>query len=194
MLQTGNFENSEIYIMQVGLFMEIQKTGITLAEQLAKHGLDVWNVRVVPYAKGYNLEKDIFVPKETNRFSITDNEFCLLSPAGDRLSSIIYFKNNDYMDIFDMSSTKSGCGYGTILMQKFIDSFKNCKIKLAACWERLISAKPPHKFYMQNGFVPADKKAEQALKEWVAKGANPEDFPIEYELCEMVRLPNKQCG
>ena len=130
-----------------------------------------------------------YVPKETSRFLVTDSKFSLLSPTGEELSSIFYMKGEDCIDILDIASAKSGCGYGTTLLQKFLNTFKDSKMRLAACWEKFVSPLPPHKFYMQNGFVPTDIKAEQALKEWIANGGNPKDFPNKYELCEMVRIP-----
>ena len=129
------------------------------------------------------------LPEQTNKFLVTDSEFSLLSSSGENLSSIFYMKEKGSINILDIASVKSGCGYGTALLQKFIDIFNNHKIELAACWEKFVSPLPPHKFYMQNGFVPTDKNAKLALKEWISKGGNPKDFPNKYELCKMVRNP-----
>lgn len=142
----------------------------------------------VPKGK-INPETLRYVPKESNKFLVKDSQFSLLSQNGEELSSIFYMKDKECIDILDIVSNKSGCGYGTTLLQKFLSTFKDSKIRLAACWEKFISPLPPHKFYMQNGFVPTDQKAAQALKEWISKGGNPKDFPNKYELCEMVRIP-----
>ena len=156
---------------------------VTLAERCAKTccktGLPKIATKKLPY-----------VPPKIKIFSITDNEFRLVSSAGENLSSLFYIKDECCINILDIASPQKGFGYGTKLLKMFINIFNDKKINLSACWEKGISTIPPHKFYIQNGFVPVDKKAEEVLKKWIEKGGAPKDFPIEYELCEMVKLPN----
>ena len=171
--------------------MSIQKLGISSIKQCANRvksacTLTFKPIRLIPSSHAGKLAA---AQKDVQRFVITDKEFRLISPDGDILSSLFYMKEKDAISIMDMSSNKVGCGYGTALLQKFTEMFKNTKIKVCACWERFVSPKPPHKFYMRNGFVPTNKEAETVLKAWVAKGGNPQDFPLQYELCEMLRMP-----
>lgn len=156
-----------------------QEKLVTLAERCVKTCCKTGLSKKLPY-----------VPPEMNLFSITGSEFRLLSSDGENLSSLFYLKSDNCIDILDISSSKKGLGYGTKLLQMFNNLFNDKKINLAACWERGVSPTPPHKFYIQNGFVPVDKKADEALKIWIERGGKSKDFPMEYELCEMTRLPN----
>ena len=130
-----------------------------------------------------------YCPDIKQKFLITENKFALTNSKGEELSTIFYLRTNNCVSILDMSSANKNCGYGSKLINKFTEYFKESKIFLSACWERIISSMPPHKFYMQNGFKPVNQKAADKLNEWIAKGANTKDFPMEYELCEMVKLP-----
>ena len=174
---------------EIRVFMSIQKLGIKINKHCARyiktHG-KLPALHNIPLGAG---KKRFCISQKTSEFLITDQEIKLLSQNGEELSSLLFYKENDCVNILDMVSSKSGCGYGTVLIQKFMDLYKDSKIKAAACWERFVSSKPPHKFYMQNGFTPIDKKAEQVLREWIVKGSNPKNFPVEYELCEMMKIP-----
>ena len=166
--------------------MSIQKLGISLATAVKTMSAAA---KPVSMAASSGAGKLAALQKGLQRFSVSDKEFSLLSSEGDVLSSLFFMREKDCVSILDMESNVMGQGYGTKLLQKFIDTFKDIKIKVCAAWERGVHPMPPHKFYMRNGFVPTSNDAQAALSGWITRGANPKDFPLRYELCEMQRLP-----
>lgn len=133
-----------------------------------------------------NLKRLIYFSPNEN-YSISKNSLSLLSPSEGELSTMFYFRDAEGMNIVDIESSKKGCGYGTKLLNKFLQIFNDCKISVTATYDRNAFPVPPHKFYMKNGFIPIDKNAEIAIKDWISRGGNIKDFPHKYDSCLMVR-------
>lgn len=143
--------------------------------------------------KGYklsSLNKTLF----DNSYRIEHNGMSLnlRDKFGNIVSSAILQENGkNSLTIFDLNSTIRGKGYGTRLLNCIKQKYPNHNINVCASWERDIYGTnlPPHKFYMQNGFVPTDKSALEKLTKWINNGSKISEFPMELELCEMVYKP-----
>lgn len=66
-------------------------------------------------------------------------------------------------------------GYGSQIIDYLKEKFAGKPISLNASW---IDEKPPHKFYIDKGFVPRDKNAFEKLQIWIKNGAKLEEFPF----------------
>ena len=120
-----------------------------------------------------------------------DGAIELLDELGNRLSTAFLIRDSDTsIQILDIASEIKGKGYGTKLLNEIKKKYSDKELQVAACWEKLISEKPPHKFYLDNGFVAKDKTMQEKLEAWVAKGAKSTDFPMECDCIEMIYKPS----
>lgn len=119
------------------------------------------------------------------KFIQTPSSVDYVDGFGKPLASAILYQEKDKLVILDLFSNVKNKGYGTKVLNKIKELYANADIELSACWERLISPKPPHKFYIKNGFVPEDKNILNKLKAWINNGAKSSEFPQECDNCVM---------
>lgn len=106
----------------------------------------------------------------------------------DKLSNILSKANiietPDRVCICQLKSYVKNKGYGAQIIDFLKEKFAK-PLTLNASW---IDEKPPHKFYIQQGFKAEDKTKFDKLKTWIADGAKSEDFPFPRcnSCCQMI--------
>ena len=145
--------------------------------------------RINPFIN--KLDDCRWIDNLTEKFAIQVREkngaIELLDGLGNRLSTAFLLKGSDRsMQILDIASDIKGKGYGTKLLDEIKKKYPDSEIQVAACWEELLSDRPPHKFYLDNGFVAKDKSVQAKLEAWIANGAKTSEFPRECDCAEMV--------
>ena len=88
-----------------------------------------------------------------------------------------------------IASTEQNKGYGKKLIDAVKEKFKGFEIMAMVHDDKYFSSKHPHKFFIDNGFVPSDKNQEKMLKEWIASGAKQDKFPKDCEFTLMTLKP-----
>ncbi|MBD5402935.1 hypothetical protein HDR58_09090 [bacterium] len=81
----------------------------------------------------------------------------------------------DRVCLCHLKSYEKNKGYGSQIIEYLKEKFAGKTISLNASW---IEDKPPHKFYIDKGFVPKDKNVFEKLQIWIKNGAKLEEFPF----------------
>lgn len=81
----------------------------------------------------------------------------------------------DKIYLCKIKSYEQNKGYGSQIINYLKEKYAGKIISLNASW---IDKKPPHKFYIDNGFVPRDKNAFEKLQIWIKNGAKLNEFPF----------------
>lgn len=84
-------------------------------------------------------------------------------------------ETKDMVCLCRLKSYEKNKGYGSQLIDYLKEKFAGKTISVNASW---IDERPPHKFYIDKGFVPRDKTVFEKLKIWIKNGAKLEEFPF----------------
>ncbi len=84
-------------------------------------------------------------------------------------------ETSDTIYLSRLKSYVKNRGYGSQIIDFLKEKFIGKQISTNASW---IADNPPHKFYIDKGFIPSDSNMYEKLKIWIQKGAKPEEFPF----------------